>query len=163
MRGHGRSAPKFSTQHQRNNFIPVLRVGQSEEKCQSRTLYRFFLYVFPSNLLRSLKRRLRTHDSALRYITVASLDKRLCEGKKNTRTISGIARTFGTKDRYLLLCAILPDCNTLFSWICLITLWALRDELNFYLKSTHVIKILITEIAEREFRFAHAKSNYLKY
>jgi len=75
---------ELSTQHQRNNFILALHTGQSEEKCQSRTLYRFFLYGFLPNLLRSLKRRLRTHDSVLRYITVASLDKCLCKEKKKT-------------------------------------------------------------------------------
>jgi len=87
---------ELSTQHQRNNFIPALHTGQSEEKCQSRTLYRFFLYGFLPNLLRSLKRRLRTHDSVLRYITVASLDKCLCK-EKNTRTISGIALHSGQR------------------------------------------------------------------
>lgn len=88
---------ELSTQHQRNNFIPALHAGQSEGKCQSRTLYRFFLYSFPPNLLWSLKRRLRTHDSALRYITVAPLDKRLCE-KKNTDYFQG-GVTFGTKNK----------------------------------------------------------------
>jgi len=32
-----------------------------------------------------LKASLRTHDSALRYITVASLDKRLCKKKRKKR------------------------------------------------------------------------------
>lgn len=165
MRGHGRCAPnsRLST----NEIISSRRSTPANSKRNAKVERSIdsFSTVPRRGSLVILKAPPSNARLALRYITTSlHLINAFVEEKKNahTRNISRVALHLGQR---INVCFCVQFCQIAMSflWICLITLRAPRwDELNFYSKSIHVIKILITKIAERVFRFVRAKSNHLK-
>lgn len=133
MRGHGRCAPnsRLST----NEIISSRRCTSANPKRNAKVERSIdsFPCSSPPNLLWSLKRRLRTHDSALRYITVAPLDKTLLWREKHTHLhthglFPGWRYIWDKKQMPAFVCNF-ARLQYPFLWICLITLRALSLSL----------------------------------